>query len=253
MGWKGLLKRVALEAAKTGGQVALNAGVSVVASHPVAGPILRSLARPDKPGEGADAGAALLREAASAYFSRQAMGELDALACAWADLLREEKESVVFDPKMNLSKDFELWEFLKSGRAQKLGIKNEPESQEVVDSMRALAVNVLQPIRDHFDRVVRINSCYRCPELNAKTPGSSKTSQHCKGEAVDVEVPGMSNRVLAEWIRDNLTFDQLILEEHTEGDPNSGWVHVSYCGHSYRRMVLTKLESDPAYYPGLLS
>ena len=101
---------------------------------------------------------------------------------------------------------------------------------------------VVQPVREHFGPTV-INSGYRGPELNAAVGGSTK-SQHCKGQAADIEVPGVPNYTLAKWIEDNCDFDQLILEFYTSGIPDSGWVHVSYVGEENRKSVLTAARID---------
>jgi hypothetical protein len=148
---------------------------------------------------------------------------------------------------MRLSANFTLGEMLKSQTAARHGIDNTPYEDEV-DNMIALAENVLQPVRDHFGRSVNVNSGFRCLELNRKL-GSSDRSQHTKGEAADIEIYGVSNYELAEWIKDNLVFDQLILEfwydpddeeKNPDGDPNMGWVHVSYTQHDEnRQQVLT--------------
>src|SRR3546814_6362665 len=90
--------------------------------------------------------------------------------------------------------------------------------------MKALCANVLEPLRSHFGKPVRITSGFRTPEL-CLAVGSSTGSQHAKGEAADFEVTGVSNLAVAQWIRDCLTFDQLILENYVRGQPNSGWVH----------------------------
>ena len=97
---------------------------------------------------------------------------------------------------------------------------------EHLNAARELFAKVVQPIRDKFGPTV-INSGYRCKKLNTAI-GGSKKSQHCFGEAADIEVPTLSNRDLAEWIKNNLDFDQLILEFYNGKDPRSGWVHVSY-------------------------
>jgi D-alanyl-D-alanine dipeptidase len=130
---------------------------------------------------------------------------------------------------MRLSKNFTVSEFIKSQTASRKGIDNSmPE--EHLESAQALAENVLQKIRDEFG-VVTVTSGYRSEALNEAIGGSSK-SQHSKGEAADIEIMGKSNGELADWICMNLDFDQCILEFHTKGDPNSGWVHVS---HTTRR------------------
>ena len=84
------------------------------------------------------------------------------------------------------------------------------------------------------------SSWFRCLELNT-TIGSKPTSQHIKGQAVDIEVPSVSNIKLAQWINHNLDIDQLILEfwKEEDNDPNSGWVHCSYVDGSNRKQVLT--------------
>jgi zinc D-Ala-D-Ala carboxypeptidase len=151
---------------------------------------------------------------------------------------------------MKLTKNFYLYEFTRSQTASRKGIRNVPNEAQTV-ALRLLCEKVLQPVRDHFGKSVEINSGLRVPELNAAV-GGSKTSQHTKGEAADIEIWGVPNLKLAEWIRDNLDFDQLILEfyDASEG-PNSGWVHVSYRGADNRREVLTKLKGVPGYDRGL--
>ncbi len=142
---------------------------------------------------------------------------------------------------MKLSPNFSLQEFTKSQTAVRLGIDNTPEEDHLV-AAQSLFLMVVQPIRDHFGPTV-LNSGYRGPALNEAVGGSAK-SQHCKGEAVDLEVPGVPNAEVAEWIRDNLDFDQLILEFYTPGIPDSGWVHVSYKHDENRKSVLTAMKED---------
>ena len=133
-------------------------------------------------------------------------------------------------------------EFTKSQTAERQGIDNTPEGDHL-DAAVALFENVVQPVRDHFGTTV-INSGYRSPDLNAAVGGSSK-SQHCKGEAADIECPGTPNAELAQWIVDNLDFDQCILEFYTPGIPDSGWVHVSYkADGSNRKSILTASRVD---------
>jgi hypothetical protein len=142
---------------------------------------------------------------------------------------------------MKLSPNFTLQEFTKSQTALRMGIDNTPEEDHMV-AAQSLFLMVVQPVRDHFGPTV-INSGYRGPKLNEAVGGSSK-SQHCKGEAVDIEVPGVPNATVAEWIKDNLDFDQLILEFYTPGIPDSGWVHVSYKHNENRKSVLTAMKED---------
>lgn len=145
---------------------------------------------------------------------------------------------------MNLSKNFTLYELTKSQTALRRGINNTP-TPEHTNNLRTLAEHVLQPIRDHFKRPVVVNSGYRGPELN-RAIGGALNSQHMTGHAADIEIMSVSNYSLARWIELNLDFDQLILEMYdpTSGDPNSGWVHVSYVSpERNRRQVLTYLTS----------
>ena len=143
---------------------------------------------------------------------------------------------------MQLSKNFTLTEFTKSQTALRQGIDNTP-SDEHLEAAKVLFENVVQPVRDHFGPTV-INSGYRGPDLN-KAVGGSSTSQHCKGQAVDIEIPGVANYDVAVYIRDNLDFDQLILEFYTPGIPNSGWVHVSYNNTGdQRKSTLTALKEN---------
>lgn len=127
---------------------------------------------------------------------------------------------------LKLSPNFNLSEFTKSQTAARLGIDNSP-TDEQIENIRSLVLNVLQPIRDTFKKPVIINSGFRSSKLNAAIRGS-KNSQHCFGEAADIEIIGVSNYDLAKFIESNISFDQLILENYTQGEPNSGWVHVSY-------------------------
>lgn len=142
--------------------------------------------------------------------------------------------------KNQITKNFTLKELTYSDTAYKKNISNIP-SEEEYNNMKTLCEEVLQPIRDHFGKPVRINSCFRCEELN-KAVGGAKNSQHRTGQAADIEIIGMSNYELAQWIRDNLEYDQLILEyaNNISQDKNSGWVHVSFVSKkSNRKQVLT--------------
>lgn len=152
---------------------------------------------------------------------------------------------------MKLSENFTMAEFIKSDTANRLGIDNTPEGEHL-ENAKALFENVVQKVRDHFGPTV-INSGYRCPELNEAVRGS-KTSQHCHGEAADIEVPGVANGELAQWIVDNLEFDQVILEFYTPGEPSSGWVHVTYKKDgSNRNKALTaaKIDGKTVYSNGI--
>lgn len=134
-------------------------------------------------------------------------------------------------------KDFPLDEFLRSDRATRLGIANTP-TVAAKANLAALAHNVLQPLRDAMGGPIKVTSGYRSPALNAATPGSSRTSQHSLGEAVDiVSLGGFTNRAMFEYIRKNLPFDQLILE-HPDSKGNPRWVHVSWRSQKRRGQVL---------------
>ena len=151
---------------------------------------------------------------------------------------------------MQLSENFSLNEFTKSDTAVRKRINNTPNETHL-ENMKSLCENVLQKVRTHFGKSVRITSGYRSPEL-CEAIGSSKTSQHAKGQAADFEITGIDNKVLAEYIIDNLDFDQIILEFYTDGDPNSGWVHCSY-KHDNRKQVLraSRVDGKTRYTNGL--
>jgi len=154
---------------------------------------------------------------------------------------------------MRLSKNFTMAEFTKSQTAERKGIDNTPEGEHL-EAAQALFENVVQPVRDHFGPTV-INSGYRSPALNEAVGGSS-TSQHCKGQAADIEVPGTPNADLAQWIVDNVDFDQVILEFYTPGIPDSGWVHVSYkADGDNRKSILTAMKENgkTVYKPGIIT
>jgi len=142
---------------------------------------------------------------------------------------------------MRLSENFSLQEFTKSQTATRKGLDNTPGEEHLANAA-ALFRNVVQKVRDHFGVTV-INSGYRGPALNTAVGGSSN-SQHCKGEAVDIECPGTSNYDVAKWIENNLDFDQLILEFITLGIPDSGWVHVSYKSEGNRKQSLTAMKEN---------
>ena len=145
---------------------------------------------------------------------------------------------------MKLAPNFSLEELTKSSTAIRLGIDNTPSSEHLIN-MVYVASHILQPVRDHFKCVVGVNSGYRSPKLNAAVKGS-KTSQHCFGQAADFEINGFPNYDLADWVRKNLEFDQLILEFYNPAEgPNSGWVHCSYNFNGpNRKKVMTALVKN---------
>jgi len=154
---------------------------------------------------------------------------------------------------MNLTKNFTLSEMCKSDTALRLGLENEPNEQQLA-ALKLLAEKVLQPVRDHFGRGVKVNSALRTLPVN-RAIGSGDNSDHVRGQAADIEIPGVPNAELAEWIKDNLDFRQLILEFYTPGIPDSGWVHVSYVAEDNKKQVLTatKQNGKTVYLPGLVA
>jgi hypothetical protein len=154
---------------------------------------------------------------------------------------------------MNLTKNFTLSEMTKTETALRHDMDNSPD-QTAISNLQALAVHVLQPVRDHYGKGVKVNSGYRSPDVNAKV-GGSKTSDHCRGMAADIEIPGVPNAELAEWIRSNLLFTQVILEFYTQGVPDSGWVHVSYDHENLKKQALTAVKEDgkTVYLQGLVA
>jgi zinc D-Ala-D-Ala carboxypeptidase len=154
---------------------------------------------------------------------------------------------------MNLTKNFTLEEMTKSETALRYDIDNTPNEQEI-SAMKLLAEKVLQPVRDHFGKGVKVNSGFRNQDVNQKV-GGSRNSDHTRGQACDIEIPGIPNAELAEWIKDNLEFNQLILEFYTPGVPDSGWVHVSYIPENNKKQVLTatKKNGKTVYLQGLVA
>ena len=117
---------------------------------------------------------------------------------------------------MQLSRNFSLQELIKSDTAIRKGIDNNPNADQI-EKLKALCENILQPVRDHFGRV-KVTSGYRSPEL-CSAIGSSVNSQHAKAEAADFECIGVDNAELADWINQNLPYDQLICEFYTPDEP----------------------------------
>jgi putative chitinase len=148
-----------------------------------------------------------------------------------------------------LTEHFTLAEMIVSPTAKRLGLSNVP-TPEHIENMRYCCEKILEPVRKHFGKPVQINSSYRAPAVN-KAVGGSKTSQHVNGQAIDFEVPGIDNKVVADWIGDNLEFDQIILEFYTKGDKNSGWVHASIKkegGNRKMRMIASKSKAGGTVY-----
>lgn len=140
---------------------------------------------------------------------------------------------------MKLTQNFTLEEMCASATAKAKGIKNQPDTQAIVN-LTALCVSVLQPLRKWWGNEIKIGSGYRCPALN-KAVGGVSNSQHMKGQAADLCIDGDKTKGLKwfEYIRRNLIFDQLIWEHSKTG---SYWVHVSYNAQgNNRRQVIEDL------------
>tara|TARA_S200002703_G_scaffold7107_1_gene7525 strand:+ start:3129 stop:3587 length:459 start_codon:yes stop_codon:yes gene_type:complete len=138
---------------------------------------------------------------------------------------------------MKLSENLTLAEVTKSNTAIKNGINNNP-SDEHLSNLVDIAEKVFQPIRDHFGVPIGITSGYRSLELN-KLIGGSLTSQHSKGQALDLDADvfgGVTNSEIFDHILNNLDFDQLIWEFGSGSNPD--WVHVSYKREGNRKQVL---------------
>lgn len=145
-----------------------------------------------------------------------------------------------------LSKHFTLREMTTTSS----GLPNQPASPQVLDNLRSLCSQILEPVRAHYERPVIIHSGYRSPDVN-KAVGGSSASQHVKGEAVDFHVSGHSVYDLAMWISNTLDYDQLILENFLPGIPTSGWVHCSFARNN-RGQDLTKFKGSKMYHPGII-
>lgn len=146
---------------------------------------------------------------------------------------------------MKLTANITLDELTKSQVAERKGINNNPSPMQI-ENLKNLAVNILQPIRSNFDESLIISSGFRCAQLNIEI-GSSINSEHCadnKSAAADFEIPGVDNKVLAQWIKDNLIWNQLILEFYKEGEPSSGWVHCSYSTDLNKKESLIAYRED---------
>jgi putative chitinase len=171
-----------------------------------------------------------------------------------AELVKPAAPALTVTPDMQLSEHFKLTEFTKSETAIRKRIDNTP-GPEHAQNLKNVCEKILEPVRKHFGKPVRINSGYRGPALNAAVGGSSK-SQHCNGEAVDFEIDGLPNPDLAKWVSQNCEFDQIILEfyDPKEG-PNSGWVHASYTSKGTNRkqkLTAVTVNGKTVYKPGFV-
>ena len=142
---------------------------------------------------------------------------------------------------MELIRNFTLSELTKSDTAIRKGINNNPNAEQI-EKLKTLCEKILQPVRDHFGRV-KVTSGFRSEDLCIAI-GSSRNSQHAKAEAADFECPGVDNVELADWIKRELPYAQLILEFYTPGEPNSGWIHCSYTEGTPRASFLHAFRSE---------
>lgn len=133
---------------------------------------------------------------------------------------------------IKISKHISYKEATHSNTATRRGINNVPSEKHIV-AMKALAKNIFEPVRVHFNKPISVNSFFRSVALN-KAIGGSATSQHCKGEAIDIDATkGFTNKQIYNYIKDNLEYDQLIWEFGTDKEPD--WVHVSYKANGKNR------------------
>ena len=152
---------------------------------------------------------------------------------------------------MKLSKNLTLAECLRSNTAKRLGIKNEPHDDWVVENLKAIAENVFQPLREGLGVPIYVSSGYRSPDLNVAISGS-KRSQHMEGRALDLDADvfgGTSNCDIFHYIKNNLEFDQLIWEFGDEGSPD--WIHVSFIhdGRNRKRCLRAcRADNGQVYY-----
>lgn len=138
---------------------------------------------------------------------------------------QEQPQEQQEEQAMQLSAHFTLADLTRSAVAARRGIDN-GAPLDAIERLKPLCQAVLEPLRARFG-AVQVTSGYRCPALNAAI-GGKPGSQHLRGEAADLVVPGVATAAVARWILATLPHDQVILECYRAGDPASGWVHVSY-------------------------
>ena len=141
---------------------------------------------------------------------------------------------------MKLSLNFSLKELTASQTADRKGIDNTP-TEEHIENLKLLCENILQPTRDEWG-IISVSSGYRSPELCVAI-GSSERSQHARGQAADFECHRVDNKMLFEWITNELDYDLAILEFYN-GTPDSGWIHVSYNKDGNRKQKLRAFRND---------
>ena len=139
---------------------------------------------------------------------------------------------------MQLSEHLSLSEVTRSETAKRKGISNMPTEAHIAN-FKLLAENIFEPVRKHFGKPIFISSGYRSKDLNTAI-GGALSSQHCSGEAIDIDMDGsngeVTNRMVFDFIKNKLDFDQLIWEFGTDFNPD--WVHVSYTKGKNRKQKL---------------
>ena len=145
---------------------------------------------------------------------------------------------------IKISEHISYKEATRSATALRLGIDNVPNQYEL-QNMEMVAKHVFEPLRKAVGAPIKINSFYRCEELNKAIGGSTK-SQHCQGRAIDIDdvYGSVSNAFMYYYIKDNLDFDQLIWEFGTDHNPD--WVHVSYKANGPQRGQILRAKRNSA-------
>ena len=141
-----------------------------------------------------------------------------------------------------ISKHISEKEATKSVTALRLGLDNTPDG-DTLYNMKIVAEKVFEPLREYVGGAIKINSFYRSSALNEAIGGSTR-SQHCKGQAMDIDdIYGhKTNKEMFTWIKDNIDFDQMIWEFGNEDNPD--WVHVSYVSEDKNRNRILKAVRD---------
>jgi hypothetical protein len=151
-----------------------------------------------------------------------------------------------------LSKHITIKEFCHSDIAKRKGIDNSIKDPKHLEDAKRLCEKIFEPIREHFGKPIGLSSGYRSLALNKAIPGASKTSQHCKGQAMDIDADilgGLLNKDIFEFIKNNIEFDQMIWEFGTTLNPD--WVHVSLKDSGNRKLILRakRVNGKTVYIP----